>query len=453
MHFIGCRNLLIYMAPVLQKKVFAMLLFGLKTNGYLFLGSSENPLSIISNLEVIDKKWRIYKNLKNKREGTLDAFVLPEMLDIRQPAAMATEDNSKAMNNFLTETINTALALEMDYLAICTDKDGTVVKSYGNTSKYLLPQNFNTNLVELLPRSLAVAYNTLSKDALKSDATVSVKGIVIKHNGKVMEVSLFVTPITINSSQQKGLLSIFRDEIGLRTKKEEYPVFDEVLYNNDYTAKLEEELKDLKTNLRASYEKLDASNENMQSFNEELISANEEMQSTNEEMQSVNEELHTINADYQLKNKELVEINDDLNNYFRSNLNGQLFVNNKLELIKFSPGAVKHINLVETDIGRPISHISTNIKFDTILEDTKLVLSKDIVISKEIETNNGKWYQIMIMPYIHSSKINNGAIITFNDITELKHTQKKRKPIACQCRPRPFYPCCVTRPSGATRKH
>jgi two-component system CheB/CheR fusion protein len=425
MHFIGCRNLLIYMTPILQKKVFTMLLFGLKTSGYLFLGSSENPLSIISNLEVINKKWRIYKSLKNKREITFETFVLPEMLDARRPAAIASEDNSKIMNNFLTETINTALAQELNYLAICTDKEGTVIKSYGNTAKYLLPQNFNTNLIELLPRSLAVAYNTLSKEVLKKGTSVSVKGIVIKHNGKVMEVSLSISPIVIHSGQQKGLLSIFKDEIESRGTKEAYPVFDEIVYNSDYTEKLEEELRELKISLRASYEKLDASNENMQSFNEELISANEEMQSTNEEMQSVNEELHTINADYQLKNKELVEINDDLNNYFRSNINGQLFVNSNLELMKFSPGAVKHINLLESDIGRPISHISTNIKFDTILDDTKLVLSKDIVISKEIETNNGKWYQVMIMPYIHSGKANNGAIITFNDITELKQTQSE----------------------------
>ena len=126
-------------------------------------------------------------------------------------------------------------------------------------------------------------------------------------------------------------------------------------------------MKDLKEKLFAAYERLDASNENMQSFNEELISANEEMQSTNEEMQSVNEELHTINTDYQLKNKELLETNDDLNNYFRSNINGQLFINNDLKLMKFSPSAVEQINLLESDIGRPLHHISTNIKFENII--------------------------------------------------------------------------------------
>ncbi|HSN62167.1 MAG TPA: ATP-binding protein, partial [Ferruginibacter sp.] len=182
--------------------------------------------------------------------------------------------------------------------------------------------------------------------------------------------------------------------------------------------------------LQLTYEQLDASNDNMQSYNEELLSSNEEMQSTNEEMQStneemqsVNEELHTINADFQLKNKELQEVNDDLNNYFRSNINGQLFVNNDLLLMKFSPGTVKQINLLPTDIGRPLSNISTNIKFETIENDIKKVIAEGGVITKEVETDNGKWYQIMTMPYIHTDNKSDGAILTFNDITELKRTQ------------------------------
>ena len=202
--------------------------------------------------------------------------------------------------------------------------------------------------------------------------------------------------------------------------------YNEKIYFDQYTKNLEEEIKELKDKLQSSYERLDSSNENMQSFNEELVSANEEMQSTNEEMQSVNEELHTINSDYQLKNKELLEMNDDLNNYFRSNVNGQLFIDNDLKLMRFSPGAVKQINLQESDIGRPLSNISTNIKFETITDDIKKVLSDGSVIAKEIETNNGKWYQIMTMPYVQQlDNKRNGAIVTFNDITELKNIQQE----------------------------
>jgi two-component system CheB/CheR fusion protein len=425
MHLISCRNVLIYMAPTLQKKVYAMLLFGLKSNGYLFLGSSENPLTIIDNLETVHKKWRIYKSLKNKRTATFETFALPELLDVRRHSSISKDDNVKYLNNSITENVNTVLANTMNYLAICVNQENTVLKSYGNTSKYLIQQNFNTNLIELLPKSLAVAYNTLSKEVVKTNTTANVKGILVKHNEMVMDVNLSVSPIQLDGGH-KGFIAVFNDD-SVRSAKEEYPVFDEKEYHSKYTEILEEELKEVKAELISTYDKLDASNENMQSFNEELISANEEMQSTNEEMQSVNEELHTINADYQLKNKELIETNDDLNNYFRSNINGQLFIDNQLRLMKFSPGAVKHINLLDTDIGRPINHISTNIKFETIITDTKLVLEKGVVISKEIEAENGKWYQVMIMPYLQASHRNDGAIITFNDITELKKTQAELK--------------------------
>lgn len=426
MHLISCRNVMIYMAPALQKKVYAMLLFGLKTNGYLFLGSSENPLTIIDSLEVVHKKWRIYKSLKNKRSAAFETFSLPEVLDARRNGFTNREDNVKHMNHSLIENVNIALANSMDYLAICVDQENTVLKTYGNTSRYLIQQNFNTNLVALLPKPLAVAYNALSKEVLKTDVTANVKSILVKQNDIVMEVNLSVSPLVLEGGH-KGLIAVLNDDKSLRSEKGQYPVFNETDYDSRYTETLENEIRQVKAELIVAYDKLEASNENMQSFNEELISSNEEMQSTNEEMQSVNEELHTINADYQLKNKELLETNDDLNNYFRSNVNGQLFIDNDMKLMKFSPGAVKHINLLDTDIGRPINHISTNIKFETIIADTKKVLEKGVVITKEIEAINGKWYQVMIMPYVQASHRNKGAIISFNDITELKQAQSELK--------------------------
>lgn len=425
MHLISCRNLLIYMTPALQKKIFLMLLFGLKKDAYLFLGSSENPLAIIQNLDVVNKKWKIYKNLQTNRVVRFDAFSLPELLDIKNtPSRSLKEDSSKNTSNSLAEAVNESLVNDLDYLAVCIDEHNHVVKTYGDTTKYLLQKNFNLNLAELLPRPLAVAFNTLSNNALKTNAKVIIKGVMIKKDQSTIKVNISVRPLIIKKGEKRLLLVTFSEDKPLTPSPQDDKVFDEKIYLDEYTMNLEEEMRELKDKLHSTYEKLDASNENMQSFNEELLSANEEMQSTNEEMQSVNEELHTINSDYQLKNKELLELNDDLNNYFRSNINGQLFVNNELVLMKFSPGTVKQINLLPTDVGRPLSNISTNIKFETIAKDIKQVIADGSIITKEIETDNGKWYQIMTMPYIQQAdNKRNGAIITFNDITELKKTQ------------------------------
>lgn len=425
MHLISCRNLLIYMTPTLQKKIFAMLLFGLKMDGYLFLGSSENPMPIIKNLEIVHKKWKIYRNLETKRMVRFDAFSIPELFDTKHaPHLSVLEESSKTANSTLTEAVNASLVNELEQLVVCVDEHSHVLKTYGDTTKYLLQKNFNPNLEELLPKALAVAFNLLRNKAIKTGKKAAVTGINVKQGRASIKVTLSVTPLITRKDDQKVFMVSFGDDKTIGLLGQENIVFDEKISLDQYTMNLEEELKELKTALHSTYEQLDASNENMQSFNEELISANEEMQSTNEEMQSVNEELDTINADYQLKNKELLELNDDLNNYFKSNINGQLIINNELLLMKFSPGAVKQVNLLETDIGRPLSNITTNIKFETIIDDIKQVINKAGVITREIETNDGKWYQMMTMPYVQQAdnKVN-GAIITFNDITKLKKAQ------------------------------
>jgi two-component system, chemotaxis family, CheB/CheR fusion protein len=426
MHLISCRNLLIYMTPVLQKKIFNILLFGIKLNGYLFLGPSENPASIIKNLETVNTKWKIYKNVETKKGSSFDTFSLPEMLDSKHALPGFLRNDVVAPNNSLSESMYNNLADEMGCLIVCIDDYHHVIKSYGDTSQYLLNKHFSTNLTELLPKPLAVAFNTLSRSVRKINKKETLTGIKINLGQAVSSISVSISPLIEKKSNRQLWTVIFMQDQATAPVLEGNTQFDEKIHFDAYTLNLEEELQEMKEKLQNAYEKLDATNENLQSYNEELISANEEMQSTNEEMQSVNEELNTINADYQWKNKELVEINDDLNNYFRSNINGQVFINHQLQLMKFSPGTVKQINLLETDIGRPLSNISTNFKFETIIDDIKKVLAKGGVVTKEVETNDGRWYQAVTMPYIQlSDQKTTGAIITFNDITELKKTQQE----------------------------
>ncbi|MCY7421610.1 MAG: PAS domain-containing protein, partial [Chitinophagaceae bacterium] len=84
------------------------------------------------------------------------------------------------------------------------------------------------------------------------------------------------------------------------------------------------------------------------------------------------------------------------------------------------------INVRESDVGRPLSNISTNIQFETIDTDIREVLLKGSVITKEIQAIDGKWYQVMTMPYLRRDNNKaDGAVITFNDISELKKIQKE----------------------------
>ncbi|KAA2240765.1 GHKL domain-containing protein [Chitinophaga agrisoli] len=426
MDLISCRNLLIYMSTALQNKALSMLHFGLRKDGYLFLGSSENAGILQPFLKEEDKKWKIYRNLESSRSVRFDIFTPSRMPDPHvQILTQAKKPGGLPHKNSQMEEINGILLEEGGYAGVCVDQNNNVVRSLGKVEEFLLQKIFNFDLMELLPRPLALAFVTASRKALSDNERVAVTGINVPGpDAGNRLVTMIIRPLDARDPDLRLLLVLFREEKRTIQSLPGGQAFDEQLYLQSGMAGLEEDLKQTRERLQESLDKLEASNENMQSFNEELLSTNEEMQSANEELQSVNEELQTINTDYQLKIKELTLLNDDMNNYFRSNLNGQLFVDNELLLKKFSPAAVTHINLRETDIGRPIHNITTNLLDSNLERDIKAVIATGEVLLREVESVGGKWYQMMIMPYIRQpNNVQDGTIITFNEITTLKKTQ------------------------------
>jgi len=426
MHFISCRNVLIYMTPTLQKKIYLMLLFGLKQNGYLFLGSSENPLPILQSLKVISKKAKIYKNIEINPLVKFGTFSLPEVSYKQWDIPLLQEQGYKIPDRTLGDAVNETLMKELDQFLVVIDQNEKILKFYGDPARFLLPKLITAEFPELLPIPLAVAFKTVVRNVLDTGKTFSVNGINIKQGDRISNVSLSVSPMVHKGRRNGFLIARLSEDSTSELAINAGETYDEEIYLDQYTKNLEQEVKDLKEKLLASNEQVGSMGEYMQSFNEELLSANLEMQSTSEEMQSINEELHTINADYQLKNKELLDLNDDLNNYFRSNVNGQLFVDDQHRLAKFTPATTKLINVIESDLGRPLSDISTNFKLESISEDISQVLAREVVITKEIQTKEGKWYQVITMPYIRQiDNKTSGAVVTFNDITEFKAIQRE----------------------------
>ena len=432
---ISCRNLLIYLNPVLQKKVFAMMHFGLKKSGYLFLGPSENATVLKENFNEISNKWNILKSNKKSQSIRFDAFSSPVFEQIKAtPFEPGQKTDKAASKQSSSDEFNTAILEESGFNGVCTDEYLQVVRSFGNTTPYLKTENFNFDLNDLLPKSVSVIFKAAAYEALKYDKKIVLNGIVFDHSkGSHRLANITIKPYIWTKNADKQLLILFRESSDMEHTPISLSPQEVSQLTANHVVNIEKELAEAKYNLMVANDRIEASNENMQSFNEELQSANEEMQSaneelqsTNEELQSVNEELQTINKEHQITNTELTESNDDLNNYFRSNVNGQLFVDRNLLLKKFSPGAVKHINIRESDIGRPLSNITTNIKFDSLIENIDKVIHTGDTIVKEAESIDGKFYQVMTMPYIRrNSKEAAGAIISFHDITELKMVSEK----------------------------
>ncbi|MGY4540039.1 two-component system CheB/CheR fusion protein [Mucilaginibacter sp. UYNi724] len=433
---ISCRNLLIYLNAALQQKVFALMHFGLKKGGYLFLGPSESASVIKDGFAEISGKWNVLKSNKTGKAIRLDAFSSHMIGDIK---TTTVEVNKKAIvpvsKSELTDQVNSALLKESGFNGVCTDENLSVVQSFGNTKNYLKNINFNHNLNDLLPDHVSIVLKAAAHKALKLDERVVLDSLnfEVSDKAKIKLINIIISPFYLNGSEERLLLVLFTDSQTKITEKNVIHIADINEVTKEHVISLEQEVAQLKHTLDVAHERIASSNENMQSFNEELQSANEEMQSaneemqsTNEELQSVNEELQTVNKDHQLTIDELTDLNDDLNNYFRSNINGQLFVDRDLLLKRYSPGAVKHINIREGDIGRPLSNITTNIKFETLIDDISKVIHNGESITREAEALDGNTYQVMTMPYLKKhSKNPDGAIISFYNITELKKLLKE----------------------------
>ena len=172
--------------------------------------------------------------------------------------------------------------------------------------------------------------------------------------------------------------------------------------------------------METSNEELKSTNEEMQSTNEEMQSSNEEMETSKEELQSLNEELITVNTELQNKNDELSVINNDMKNLLNSIDIPTIFLDNNLLIKRFTHHVTKIVNLISSDIGRPINHITTNLKYEKFVEDAKEVLRTLVFKEIEVQTKDGIWYQMRILPYRTTSNIIDGLVVTFTNIHSLK---------------------------------
>ena len=418
MDLVSCRNMLIYMKPNLQRKVLATFHFSLKVGGYLFLGPSETSEDIQASLKVVNKKWNIFKIISKSKNFIFEGNVLERertlaqrIPDVQPKRRSAELEMQEAFQELITE--------ELGYACVFINEEYELLQAMGDYKRFLeMPDKvLQNNLLKMVSRELSLALNLALRKATRDNEKVVSKRIELYKEGKVHHVSLVVKPFMNPDQFSRKFISIlFKEESSKKISPGDRLFFEQQV-SIERVIELENELKQSKHDLQTIVEELETSNEEMQSSNEELISSNEELQSTNEELQSVNEELHTVNAEHQLKIRELEELNDDLNNYFRSTDIGQIFVDKNLIIRKFTPGIKQQINLIEADIGRPINHLSYNVRHENLIENIQEVIRTSKVVEKEIETRNGKYYLMKILPYLRQDKSVDGAVVSFVDIS------------------------------------
>ncbi|HZH37717.1 MAG TPA: CheR family methyltransferase, partial [Flavisolibacter sp.] len=414
---VTCRNMLIYMNNILQRKVFSTLQFSLNTGGFLFLGPSEVPTSIRDGFEELNGKWKIYRKVSNGNQYNPERFPSTQAYKAQRDVRFAA-GKENAVGRELADDFKSLLTEEYGFAAVYIDKNFDVREAVGDYKKFLsLPsKSINLQLLKMVSPEVSVVLNTALRKVAKEGVKVSLHNVRLRGDEAGRGVNVFVKPATREGYYLVGFSE--SQEVQAKTSQElpQQPYSE----NSAYIAELEDELKETRGNLQMAIESLETANEELQSSNEELLSANEELQSSNEELQSLNEELHTLNTEHQLRIKELVELNDDLNNYFRSTEIAQVFVDRNLRIRKFNPAAVAMINLIEEDIGRPIEHISTNIRESNLFAYILEVMKSGREIDREATLSDGRVTLMRILPYLRQDQSTDGVVVSFIDISGMK---------------------------------
>ncbi|MBN2577442.1 MAG: PAS domain-containing protein [Pirellulales bacterium] len=440
---ISCRNLLIYMGGDLQKKLIPLFHYALNPGGFLFLGTSETVGEFVDLFATLDRKSKLYQR-KDNVQGTRypgPGKLLPPIMENRATPRPAEKVPGESMVP-LRELTERALLQQYAPIGALIDAHGTILYLHGRTGQYLepAPGEAGVNILKMAREGLRRALTTALHKAVARKEPVRYPGLRVKTNGDFTTVNLTVRPVAAgtNAVAEPNLFLVILEETPAadpkRSKKgavvdsAEESVRDVkgriAMLKQDLRVK-EEFLQATNEELETSNEELKSTNEEMQSINEELQSTNEELETSKEELQSVNEELATVNAELLTKVVDLSQANNDMNNLLASTGVGTIFVDHRLCIRRFTPAVTSLINLIQSDVGRPVGHLVSNLAgYDRLVEDVQAVL--DTLVPKEIEVQSkqGEWYLLRIRPYRTLENLIDGAVITFVDITRIKQVEE-----------------------------
>jgi two-component system CheB/CheR fusion protein len=432
---ISCRNLLIYLNADLQNRVIPLFHFALRPGGFLFLGNSENVSRHTKLFTPVDRRYRIFKQVQSSSR-VLPDFPLTANADRRgnlEPAAVPRASfNTGAAVTKQAERIMERYAPA--YLIL--DENHDVLHFSGRTGRFLDPPTglASLNVYNLIHRDLRMDLRSALHQAETEQASVRVAGLRVGQNGKTIHVTLSVEPIDGGAGQPTHFAVILQDgHVAADEEGEAAARNDGTQQSDEHVHRLEEELRVTRDRLQATIEELEstneelkASNEEYQSVNEELQSSNEELETSKEELQSLNEELQTVNGELAHRVEELGRANSDLKNLLESTQIATVFLDNDLRITSFTPAMTEIVHLIESDIGRPLHHISRKIAYEDLEQDVRRVIRTLGTIEREtLSPATNSRYLTRILPYRSINNVIEGAVVTFLDVTQLSRAEER----------------------------
>jgi two-component system CheB/CheR fusion protein len=423
--FLSCRNLLIYLSPEVQKKLMPLFHYSLTPGGILLLGSAETVGSGSDLFAPVNGKSRIFRRTESAVRSNPVEF--PPSFSAGPPTGPEARATSKPPASLQSLADQMVLQRYAPPAVLVNDK-GDICYVSGRTGKYLEPAagKANWNIFVMLRDSLRFELSAAFQKALRQKEIVAVLGLKVGTNGGTQCVDVTVQRLD-EAGPLHGLVMIVFTDVATPVVVKAAGRAAKTGVRNAQLTELEQELVQVRAEARSTHEEMQTSQEEFRSANEELQSTNEELQSTNEElmtskeeMQSLNEELQTVNVELQTKVDELSRASNDMKNLLDSTDIATLFLDNELNVRRFTPQATNIIKLIPADAGRPITDLASQLSYPELADDAREVLRKLASVEKSIGARDGRWFTVRIMPYRTLDDRIDGVVITFADITTAK---------------------------------
>lgn len=435
---ISCRNLLIYFEPGLQRRVLEMFSAALNPDGILFLGESETITGFEDDFVSIDSKHKIYK-----RKTYTPPIAIKEMnIKSRLNKDISQRGITPKKGHLNSERAEKILLSEHTPPCLIVNERNEITYFHGRTRRYLehSPGKASLTIQDLLVDDIRSEVILALNESRESGGKVIREAVLVHTNDDASFLNIIIRPLE-EMIPVTDVLVIFDEKKiprNILKVKQELTIAPN---RENRIEELEKELRFTKENLRNTIEELESSNEELTSTNEELQSNNEELQSVveesvtgKEELNSLNEELLTVNTELERKNMELSVINSDTKNLLYGIDEAIVFLDPLLRIRRFTPQTETIMNLLPSDVGRPIQDIALKLHYEDLLIDCNVVLDTLNTIEKEVVTKNGRWYRLKIIPYRTVENVIDGVVMTFGNIDEQKQSQNKLKQLTLEAR-------------------
>ncbi|WP_376694875.1 chemotaxis protein CheB [Wenzhouxiangella sp. EGI_FJ10305] len=424
---ISCRNLLIYFDPQLQRRLLPLFHYSLRPGGLLLLGNSESVGRLGHLFRPLQPKLRLFQR-QDSAMGRGPDFLLDSYpplsgkakeLDVKKPRTRnhSSESLQAAADRLLLQVYAPA--------AVVLNQDADIVYISGRTGKYLEPAagKANWNIHAMAREELRRPLATAIKKAAAEGSQVNLHDLEVSANGSSQRVDVTVQALQEPASLRGLTIVVFRDLPELAAE----PASGKGKAAQTRRAAEQrhlDEIHALREESRVYREEAEAAQEELQSTNEELQSTNEELTTSKEELQSMNEELQTINSELQSKVDDLLLAESDMQNVLNSIEIAILFLDRNLDVRRYTDRAAEIINLRETDIGRPLSDLTSSLQYPDLQHDAAETLRNLQPSEKQIQASDERWFAVRILPYRRLDDVIDGVVITLVDITKTKELEQ-----------------------------